>query len=223
MKTANLTLEGISVEPIGSAPAVWEKVVRKLRSGAMPPAGLPRPEKAVKDGFAARLETALDQTAALRPNPGRTGVHRLNRAEYANAIRDLLALDTDVSALLPADDSAFGFDNNADMLTVSSGLLERYLSAASRISRLAVGDIAMKPAVEFYDVSRYLVQDDRVNEDLPFGTRGGLAVRHYFPLDAEYSVRVHLQRRRARPGDRRPSGRSAHQDVRRGGSKSGGR
>ena len=197
LKTANLTLEGITAEPIGSAPAVWEKVVRKLRSGAMPPAGLPRPERALKDGFAARLETALDQTAALRPNPGRTGVHRLNRAEYANAIRDLLALDTDVSALLPADDSAFGFDNNADMLTVSSGLLERYLSAASRISRLAVGDIAMKPAVEFYDVSRYFVQDDRVNEDLPFGTRGGLAIRHYFPLDAEYSVRVHLQRRRA--------------------------
>ena len=101
------------------------------------------------------------------------------------------------SALLPADDSAFGFDNNADMLTVSPGLLERYLSAARRISRLAVGDIAMQPAVEIYDVSRYLVQDDRVSEDLPFGTRGGLAIRHYFPLDAEYVVRVHLQRRRA--------------------------
>jgi hypothetical protein len=197
LKTANLTLEGISAEPIGSAPAVWEKVVRKLRSGAMPPAGLPRPETAIKDGFSARLETALDQTAALRPNPGRTGIHRLNRAEYANAIRDLLALDTDVSALLPADDSAFGFDNNADMLTVSSGLLERYLSAASKISRLAAGDMTVKPTVEFYDVSRYLVQDDRVNDDLPFGTRGGLAVRHYFPLDAAYSVRVHLQRRRA--------------------------
>jgi hypothetical protein len=196
LKTGNLTLDGISVEPIGSAPAVWEKVVRKLRSGAMPPAGRPRPEKAVSDGFAARLEAALDQNAALRPNPGRTGVHRLNRAEYANAIRDLLGLDADVSALLPADDSAYGFDNNADMLTVSTGLLERYLSAASRISRLAVGDTTVKPAVEFYDVSRYLVQDDRVGEDLPFGTRGGLAVRHYFPLDAEYSVRVHLQRRR---------------------------
>jgi hypothetical protein len=195
LKTANLTLEGISVEPIGSAPAVWEKVVRKLKSGAMPPAGRPRPERAVYDGFAARLETALDQNAALRPNPGRTGVHRLNRAEYANAIRDLLSLDTDVSALLPADDSAYGFDNNADMLTVSSGLLERYLSAATRISRLAVGDMTTKPTVEFYDVSRYFVQDDRMNEDLPFGTRGGLAVRHYFPLDAEYSVRVHLQRR----------------------------
>ncbi len=197
LKTANLTLEGISGEPISSAPAVWEKAVRKLRSGAMPPAGLPRPERPVRDGVAARLETALDQTAALRPNPGRTGVHRLNRAEYANAIRDLLALDTDVSALLPADDSAYGFDNNADMLTVSTGLLERYLSAASKISRLAVGDMTVKPAVESYDVSRYLVQDDRVDEDLPFGTRGGLAVRHYFPLDAEYAVRVYIQRRRA--------------------------
>ena len=196
LKTANLTLESITAEPISSAPAVWEKVVRKLRSGAMPPAGRPRPERAVNDRFAARLETVLDRTAALTPNPGRTGVHRLNRAEYANAIRDLLSLDTDVSALLPADDYAYGFDNNADMLTVSTGLLERYLSAAGKISRLAVGDITMKPAVEFYDVSRYLVQDDRVNEDLPFGTRGGLAVRHYFPLDAEYSVRVHLQRRR---------------------------
>jgi hypothetical protein len=162
----------------------------------MPPAGRSRPERAANDGFAGRLETALDRHAALRPDPGRTGVHRLNRAEYANAIRDLLALDTDVSVLLPADDSAFGFDNNADMLTVSTGLLERYLSAASKISRLAVGDITMKPAVEFYDVSRYFVQDDRMNEDLAFGTRGGLAVPHYFPLDAEYSVRVHLQRRR---------------------------
>jgi hypothetical protein len=197
LKTANLSLERISAESIGSASAVWEKVVRKLRSGAMPPVGRPRPEKAVNDGFATRLETALDQTAALDLNPGRTGVHRLNRAEYANAIRDLLALDTDVSSLLPADDSAYGFDNNADMLTVSTGLLERYLSAASKISRLAVGDMNVRPAVEFYDVSRYLVQDDRVNEELPFGTRGGLAVRHYFPLDGEYSVRVHLQRRRA--------------------------
>ena len=195
LKTATLSLEGVSAAPIGSAPEVWEKVVRKLRSGAMPPAGLPRPERAVSDRLVARLETALDRSAALRPNPGRTNVHRLNRAEYANAIRDLLALEIDVSALLPADDYAYGFDNNADMLTVSSGLLERYLSAASKISRLAVGDIMMKPAVEFYDVSRYFVQDDRVNDDLPFGTRGGLAVRHYFPVDADYSVRIHLQRR----------------------------
>ena len=196
LKTANLTLENVSVEPIGSAPAVWEKVVRKLRSGAMPPAGRPRPEKAVNDAFAGRLEAALDRSAELRPNPGRTGVHRLNRAEYANAIRDLLDLETDVSTLLPADDAAFGFDNIADMLTMSTGLLERYLSAASRISRLAVGDTTVKPTVEFYDVSRYFVQDDRVNEDLPFGTRGGLSVKHYFPVDADYSVRVHLQRRR---------------------------
>jgi hypothetical protein len=196
LKTANLTLESATIEPVGSAPAVWEKVVRKLRSGAMPPAGRPRPERAIKDAFASRLEAALDDNAASSPNPGRTGVHRLNRAEYANAVRDLLSLDTDVSALLPADDAAFGFDNIADMLTMSTGLLERYLSAASRISRLAVGDTTIKPAVEFYDVSRYFVQDDRVNEDLPFGTRGGLSVQHYFPLDGEYSIRVHLQRRR---------------------------
>ena len=163
LKTGSLTLESVSGEPVGSAPAVWEKVVRKIRSGAMPPAGRPRPEKAVKDAFAGRLEAALDENAAARPNPGRTGVHRLNRAEYANAIRDLLSLDTDVSALLPADDAAFGFDNIADMLTMSTGLLERYLSAASRISRLAVGDTTVKPTVEFYDVSRYFVQDDRVN------------------------------------------------------------
>ena len=197
LKTANLTLENVSVEPIGSSPAVWEKVVRKLRSGAMPPAGRPRPDQAVREAFAGRLEAALDDHAELRPNPGRTGVHRLNRAEYANAIRDLLNLETDVSSLLPADDAAFGFDNIADMLTMSTGLLERYLSAASRISRLAVGDTTVKPTVEFYDVSRYFVQDDRVNEDLPFGTRGGLSVRHYFPLDGEYTIRVHLQRRRA--------------------------
>jgi hypothetical protein len=197
LRTANLTLDVMSVEPIGASPAAWEKVVRKLRSGAMPPAGLPRPAPAGNELFAARLERSLDQLAALRPNPGRTGVHRLNRAEYANAIRDLLALDADVSALLPADDAAYGFDNNADMLTVSTGLVERYLSAASKISRLAVGDVTVRPMVEFYDVSRYLVQDDRVSEEQPFGTRGGLAVRHYFPLDGEYTIRVHLQRRRA--------------------------
>jgi mono/diheme cytochrome c family protein len=194
--TANLTLDSMNLADIGQAAPVWEKVVRKLRTGTMPPAGRPRPEPAAYDGLASWLESELDQAAGLKPEPGRTTVHRLNRTEYANVIRDLLALEIDARALLPADDAGYGFDNNADMLAVSPGLLDRYMSAARKISRLAIGDVAMRPSVDTYAVSRYLLQDDRVSEELPFGTRGGLAVRHTFPLDGEYVVRIHVQRRR---------------------------
>src|SRR5262249_30577708 len=124
-------------------------------------------------------------------------IHRLNRTEYANAVRDLLALELDVTALLPPDDAGFGFDNNADVLTISPGLFERYMSAARKVARLAIGDPALRPAVETYEVSRYLLQDDRISEDTPFGSRGGIVIRHNFPLDAEYVVKVQLQRRRA--------------------------
>ncbi|MBM40770.1 MAG: hypothetical protein CL483_02450 [Acidobacteria bacterium] len=174
---------------------VWEKVVRKLRTRAMPPPGRPRPEEAAYDGFLARLEETIDGAAAAAPNPGRRpAVHRLNRAEYANAIRDLLNLEVDTRTLLPADDSGFGFDNIADVLSVSPMLTERYLSAARKISRLAVGDPAQAPSTNMFEVDKYLKQDGRVSDDLPFGSRGGLAVRHIFPVDGDYVIKVYLSR-----------------------------
>src|SRR5205085_607024 len=125
---------------------------------------------------------------------GRPTLHRLNRAEYGNAIRDLLAIEIDSRALLPADDSGYGFDNIADVLSVSPGLLERYMNAARRISRMAVGDPAMRPSIQTYNAPKYLVQDDRIDERLPFGSRGGIAIPHFFPLDGQYTVKVRLQR-----------------------------
>jgi hypothetical protein len=194
LKTANLILGQLDIEdPPASAPA-WEKVIRKLRSGQMPPVGLPRPEPAFYSGFATYLETQLDRASAAHPNPGRPAVHRLNRAEYTNTVRDLLGVEFDSAALLPADDASRGFDNNADILSVSPLLLERYMAAARKISDLAVGDPEIRPFAASYDVSRRLVQDDRMSEDTPFGSRGGIAVRHTFPLDGEYVIKVRLQR-----------------------------
>ena len=197
LKTAGLMLDKLDLAQIGSNPAVWEKVARKVRSGDMPPAGRPRPAKADADAFAASLETGLDNAAAAQPNPGAPAIHRLNRTEYSNAIRDLLALDTsaiDVKSWIPADDSGYGFDNIGDVLSLSPLLLERYLSAAEKISRLAVGDPKIPPADETYDAPKGLVQDDRTSDELPFGSRGGLAVHHYFPLEGEYLIQVRLQR-----------------------------
>jgi hypothetical protein len=184
----------MDVGNVSASAAVWEKVVRKLRTAAMPPAGAPRPDAATYDSFATYLETELDRSAAANPNPGRPAVHRLNRAEYSNAIRDLLAVEVDAAALIPADDSGHGFDNIADVLTVSPSLLDRYLSAARKIARLAVGDPDIRPTVETYTPPRSLKQNERMSEDLPFGSRGGVAVRHHFPLDGEYTFRVRLQR-----------------------------
>ena len=194
LKTADLILSKLDVENPGADAATWEKVARKLRTGQMPPAGLPRPDQAFYDTFASYLETALDRAAAAKPNPGRPAVHRLNRAEYANVLRDLLAVDIDGASLLPADDASRGFDNIADILSVSPLLVERYMSAARKVSRLAIGDPDMRPFAASYDVPRRLVQDDRMSEDLPFGSRGGIAIRHNFPLDGEYVIKVRLQR-----------------------------
>ena len=194
LKTADLILSAIDINNPGAEPAVWEKVVRKLRTRQMPPAGLPRPDNSFYDSFATYLETALDRATAAKPNAGRPAVHRLNRAEYANAVRDLLGVEVDSSTLLPADDAGRGFDNNADVLSVSPLLVERYVAAAAKVSRLAVGDPSVRPFTESYDVSRRLVQDDRVSDDLPFGSRGGIAIRHNFPLDGEYEIKVRLQR-----------------------------
>ncbi|MEE2791609.1 MAG: DUF1592 domain-containing protein [Acidobacteriota bacterium] len=198
LRTGDLSLEGVSFETVGEHPELWEKVLHKLDTRAMPPPGRPRPDEAVYAGFAGWLETELDKAAMANPNPGRPTLHRLNRLEYTNAVRDLLGLEIDGEALLPSDDLAYGFDNNADILTVSPGLLERYMSAARKVSRLAVGD----PAIEA-DVARYLMsslqrQDERMSEELPFGSRGGAAIRHHFPLDGEYILRILLRGNRGR-------------------------
>jgi len=173
------------------AAETWEKVVRKLRAGAMPPAGMPRPDQATMEHFVETLEASLDRSAAEKPNPGRTPVHRLNRAEYANAIRDLLTIDVDVTGLLPADDESYGFDNIAETLRMSPVLLERYLSAARKISRLAVGDTNIIPSYETYRVRPDLGQDEHI-EGLPLGTRGGLLIHHNFALDGEYVFKTKL-------------------------------
>ena len=194
LKTADLLLDKANVENPGEAAVVWEKVVKKLRARAMPPQGMPRPDEATYASFVGYLETALNGVAAAKPNPGRAADHRLNRTEYANAIRDLLGLEVDSASLLPPDEQYFGFDNNANVLTVSPLLMERYMIAAGKISRLAVGNPAMRPVAEEYKVSEAFIQNDRQNEDLPFGSRGGAAIRHFFPLDGEYIVRIRLQR-----------------------------
>ena len=192
LQTAGLLLDHADVGHIGADGATWEKVVRKVRSGAMPPAGRNRPDEHVLDAFVAWLESELDREAATHPNPGRPADHRLNRFEYGNAIRDLLALEIDPETLLPPDESDHGLDNIAEVLSMSPTLLQRYLVAARKISRLAVGDPAIGPGIETFDLSRGLRQDERMNEDLPYGTRGGTAIRHYFPLDGDYVVKVRL-------------------------------
>ena len=195
LKTADLRLDNVNIDDLGSGAAVWEKVVRKLRAGRMPPKGRPRPDKGTNDAFVAWLETGLDRAAAAAPNPGRLVPHRLNRVEYTNAIRDLLHLEIDGTSLLPADDAGFGFDNIGDVLTITPALLERYLIAAQRISRLALGDPTIPPAIERYQTP-YLTlrQGERMSEEQPFGSRGGTVVRHTFPVDGEYIIRVRLER-----------------------------
>ena len=191
-RTAGLLLDQADVENVDQGPEVWEKVLKKLRAGAMPPAGMPRPDQATYDSFATYLETALDRAAAAHPDPGRPVLHRLNRVEYTNAVRDLLAVDIDGNTLLPADDSRYGFDNIGEVLTVSPLLMERYMAAAGKISRLAIGEVDVLPVFETYNVPKYYVQDDCMDENLPLGSRGGIAVRHHFPLDGEYIIKVRL-------------------------------
>ena len=165
--------------------------MRKLRVGAMPPQGMPRPDRATMDSLAASIETSLDRAAAAAPNPGQPVLHRLNRTEYANAIRDLLDLDVDASDLLPTDDSSFGFDNIASVLGVSPALIERYLLASGKVSRLAVGDPKIDPIVDTYRVRADLTQNEHI-EGLPLGTRGGVLIQHDFPLEGDYVIKVKL-------------------------------
>jgi hypothetical protein len=193
LKTGGLSLERMDFSKVGESAEVWEKVVRRLRTGAMPPPTSRRPDQATYDRLTGWLEGELDEYAAAHPNPGRPAVHRLNRAEYAAAVHDLLDLDVNVASLLPPDDSAFGFDNVADVLGVSPVLLERYLNAADEVSALAVGDPDVSPGSESYHVRHDLSQDQHI-EGLPLGTVGGTLIRHNFPLDATYVIQVKLLR-----------------------------
>jgi hypothetical protein len=193
LRTGGLSLEGAHLDAVASHPELWEKVVRKLRLGVMPPQGARRPAAAVLDGLAASLESELDATAAARPNPGRPALHRLNRAEYANAVRDLLGLDVDVTTLLPPDNAAFGFDNVADALGSSPALLQAYLSAARRISAVAVGDPRVTTGSQTYGARQDLSQGHQL-DGLPLGTVGGLRAVHTFPVDGEYEFQIRMWR-----------------------------
>ena len=196
LRTAGLTLDTVDLADVAAEAVVWEMVVRKLRADAMPPGGRPRPDRGASAALVTWLETALDRAAAERPDPGRRpAIHRLNRTEYANAVGALLGLEVDARELLPADDTdVHGFDNIADVLSTSPALLERYVSAARKVSRLAIGLAPAGPSLRTYDVPQELFQVARMSEDLPFGSRGGFAIRHHFPVDGEYVIRVRLQR-----------------------------
>jgi hypothetical protein len=188
-KTAGLMLDTMDFDHVEKDPATWEKVVRKIKTGMMPPSGARRPERPVLDGLAADLETRLDGAAAAHSNPGMPALHRLNRTEYANAIRDLLAIDIDAAALLPPDDATDGFDNIADALGTSPSLIQGYVSAAMKISRRAVGDRTAIPTQITYTAPGGFAQDRHI-EGLPLGTRGGLLIEHTFPMDADYEFSV---------------------------------
>jgi mono/diheme cytochrome c family protein len=196
LKTAGLMLDTVDLTKPGVHAETLEKVVAKLRAGSMPPPGMPRADAATYRIVASALENEIDKAWAANPNPGRIGaVQRLNRAEYNNAIRDLFALDLDVKPLLPGDDTADGsFDNFADTLSISTAHLERYMSVARQVTRLATGLPPAKPNLETFEVPLHVLQEDRMDEDLPFGSRGGLAIHYDFPVDGEYLIKVRLQR-----------------------------
>jgi Protein of unknown function (DUF1592)/Protein of unknown function (DUF1588)/Protein of unknown function (DUF1585)/Protein of unknown function (DUF1587)/Protein of unknown function (DUF1595)/Cytochrome C oxidase, cbb3-type, subunit III len=194
-KTARLALDTLAAQAVSQHPDVWEKVVRKLRARQMPPIGEPRPDDTTYDAVISSLETSLDRAAAANPNPGRTAtVRRLTRTEYQNAIRDLLDLEVDVASLLPADDSSYGFDN-VTVGDLSPTLLDRYVSAAEKISRLAVGRPSHSPGGDTIRIPPDVTQEEHL-DGLPIGTRGGAVVRYTFPLDGEYEIQIRLTRDR---------------------------
>ena len=188
-RTGGLALDTLNPANVAADAETWEKVVRKVKTGMMPPTGAPRPQRAALDAFAGSLEARLDKAATSGAHLITPALHRLNRAEYTNAVRDLLDLEVSVASLLPSDDSNEGFDNIAEALGVSPVLIQGYVSAAMKISRLAVGDRTAAPAQVSYAAPAGLVQDRHL-DGLPLGTRGGLLVRHTFPLDAEYEFTV---------------------------------
>jgi hypothetical protein len=202
LKTGNLVLDNADAVHVFNSAETWEKVIVKLRSRSMPPPGIPRPDNATYNTVANWLESEIDRAAATHVNPGRSAsLHRLNRNEYSNAVRDLIAVDVDANAILPPDEQAFGFDTNADALKMEPALLDRYVSAAARIARQAVGDPTIPPGFQRYGAIKdnsneqtYLRQTERLGEDFPLGSRGGIAARHYFPVDGEYVFKLRLQR-----------------------------
>lgn len=195
LKTANLLLDKANVNDISQDPALWERVNLKLSLRAMPPVGIPiRPTENEYEQLTSYLQDELDSLAHTNLNPGNVTVHRLNRAEYANAVRDLLGMEVDVDELLPPDNIGHGFDNMADVLAVSPLLMEQYMFAASKISKLAVGPDEMLPASQTVDVAPEFIQRSRMNENLPLGSRGGVAFDYYFPMDGEYRINVKFQR-----------------------------
>ena len=188
LKSGGLVLSALDISAPAKNSGSWEKVIRKLGTGAMPPPGMPRPDKATADGLRRYLETELDGAALAHPNPGIPGLQRLNRAEYTNAIRDLLALDIDGASLLPPDTAGYGFDNNADALTLSPALTERYLNAAAKISQTALERPRGMPMPETFFEPTDRSEAGRFSDDMPFGTRGGLAIHYVFPADGDYLI-----------------------------------
>jgi len=193
LKTAGLMLDKADLNDIPGGAATWEKVVMKLRAGMMPPPGRPKPDQAAVDSMVSMLEKGLDKASTAHPEPGRASIHRLNRTEYGNAVRDLLGLEIDVKELLPPDDESNGFDNIADVLKVSPSLLEQYLAAARKISAIAVGDPTYIPVTQIYRAPPDRAQDRHI-EGLPLGTRGGILIKENFPLDAEYQINIVMLR-----------------------------
>ena len=196
LKTAGVVLQGVDLNDIAGHAELLEKVLRKVATGQMPPPGMPHPQPAVTAAFEHWLETSLDAESAAHPNPGKMSVHRLNRAEYSNAVRDVLDLDVHPGEMLPVDDSGYGFDNIGDVLSMSPALLDRYLTVARKISRLAIGDPTIKPVEDAYEPRRSGRNNpvpqrlEWISDDLPFNSAGGVSVGYYFPLDAEYILRV---------------------------------
>ena len=200
VKSGGLALTALDISAPAKHSEAWERVVRKLETGAMPPAGRPRPDKATADSLVRYLETDLDRAALANPNPGCPGLRRLNRAEYKNAIRDLLALDIDVTAMLPPDTASFGFDNNADALTLSPALTERYLSAAAKISQIALTRPRGIPTPETFFEPTDRNVGTRVSDEMPFGTRGGIALHYLFPADGDYLIETRPKENGANDG-----------------------
>ena len=202
VRTAGLALDNVDADHVFNSADTWEKVVVKLRSRAMPPPAARRPDNATYDRVSTWIENELDRAAEAHVNPGRTAeLHRLNRTEYANAVRDLLGVEIDPKAMLPTDEQAFGFDNNADALSMQPALLDRYLAAAAKIARVVVGDPTIPAGFERYTALKdnsnettWLWQNERLGEEFPLGSRGGISARHYFPVDGEYVFKIRLDR-----------------------------
>ena len=202
LKTASLSLEGLDLSKVSADADTWEKVLRKVSANQMPPGGLPHPTESAGKAFTAYLQTQLDGAATASPNPGHPTIHRLNRAEYSNAIRDLLALDIQPGSKLPPDDSGYGFDNIGDVLSLSPVLIERYMSVSRMIARLAVGDTDVKPQIDVFTPVKEvraaskggpkIARNERISDDLPFDSAGGLSFEYTFPVDAEYSFKIKL-------------------------------